>query len=132
MRCRAFFLFFVFCIVSNVCHSQNDNRPPNGTRAYNLAGTDVTPGRRRSPASVEDEDVGPAAYGYSVGFEGAPAPTVLPQSAVAFGWWLNPSWGVETYFGFNKGSDDSTAASATATNTLARTQTITTTYTPRS
>jgi len=73
---------------------------------------------------------------YSVGYEGPTLPlggsgtnpSVLSSPAVSFGAWVNKTIGYEVYLGHSKTSGNSFVQTATATNDISKTKTVTTTF----
>ncbi len=107
-------------------------KPARGLSAAEPGATFAeAPAETAPPAKAPvSEEFNPFSYRYSLGLEGPAIPTtsVLQETAVAVGYWMDRRWGIETYLGYAKTASTSTETTATAVNALLNTSTATTTY----
>ncbi len=88
----------------------------------------AVPAAAHKPPEKPPEEFNPYIYNYSVGLEG-PALTgtsILKETAVAFGLWVDRSLGMEFYLGYTRSADTATTTTTNVANAFATTRTLTT------
>jgi len=121
--------------------SRNSNQTVARTRrqisSYNNPEPILNPSAEALTKSEEaDAPFNPYLLPYSIGYEGPTLPlggsgtnpSVLSSPAVSFGAWVNKTMGYEVYLGHSKTSGSSFVQTATATNEIAKTKSVTTSY----
>lgn len=98
-----------------------------GTVLGEPAATEAAPAAKAAPP----DEFNPFSYRYSLGLEGAAlsGTSVLQETAVAVGYWMDRRWGFETYVGYAKSASTATETTGASVNALTNASTTTRTYT---